>query len=251
MRALVSDIHGNYDALSAVFEDIDRHEVDEVHFLGDVVGYGPEPEKCIDLVQKRCSVHLLGNHDFAMLNAPIGFNPIAAGAIACLRHRMEPSIYSMRWKRRRWQYLGDLKQRHMDEDILYVHASPRDPVTEYILPYDPEYHPEKCADIFARVERACFVGHTHIPGVMIEEPAFVYPADVDYRYELPRDGKAVLNVGSVGQPRDRDPRASYVLFDGEAVEWRRVEYDIDAAVEKIRKVECLDDRAGERLRLGK
>ena len=153
-------------------------------------------------------------------------------------------------KRRRWRFLGDLKQRHLEEDVLYVHASPRDPIVEYILPYDPEYHPEKCADIFERVERACFVGHTHIPGVMTPEPKFTYPQDVGYRYEL-GDANAVVNLGSVGQPRDRDPRASYVLFDGECVEWRRVEYDIEAVVEKVKKIGCIDDLAGERLRQGK
>jgi len=251
VRALISDIHGNFDALSAVFEDIDSHGADEVYFLGDVVGYGPEPEKCIDLLESRCSVHLLGNHDFAMLNVPVGFNPIAAGAIVCLRARMEPGVYSMPWKRRRWKFLGELHQRHMIDDILYVHASPRDPVMEYILPYDPVYDPGKCADIFKRVERACFVGHTHIPGVMTTEPKFIYPADIDFKFRLEPGEKYVFNIGSVGQPRDRDPRASYVLFDGETVEWRRIEYDIDAVAAKVGKIDCIDDLAGERLKLGK
>jgi len=250
LKAFISDIHGNADALEAVLRDIDSQKVDEVLFLGDAVGYGPEPERCIDLVEKRCTVRLLGNHDYAMLNAPVGFNPMAAGAIACLRSRMEPGIYSMPWKRHRWRFLGELKLRHMEDDDLFVHASPRDPVAEYILPQDPVYDPNKCADIFGRIEHLAFVGHTHIPGVMTPEPRFIQPKDIDHRWEV-STGKAVVNLGSVGQPRDRDPRASYVLFDGESVVWRRVEYDIQAVIAKVRKVPCLDERVGTRLLEGK
>ncbi len=251
MKALISDIHGNLDALKVVMADIEGHSVDEVCFLGDVVGYGPEPEACIDIVEKAAAVHLLGNHDFAMLNAPIGFNPIAAGAINCQRARMEPGIYSMPWKHRRWQFLGDLKQRHMEDGALYVHASPRDPVMEYVLPTDPQYDPDKCADIFTRVERIAFCGHTHVPGVLIENPAWVPITEFDdFVFEL-TEGKFVVNIGSVGQPRDRDPRASYVLFDGEKVTWRRLEYDFNATIEKIRKLGCIDERAGTRLAQGK
>ena len=250
MKALISDIHGNLEALTAVFEDIDAHNVTDVYFLGDVVGYGPDPEKCIDMLEKRCSVHLLGNHDHAMLNAPIGFNPIARGAIECLRARMEPGNYSMPWKRRRWRYLGDLKLRHLDEDILFVHASPRDPVLEYVLPTDPDHNPEKIDAIFARVERLCFVGHTHMPGVFTEEPCFYKPSEIEYSYTI-GPGKAVINIGSVGQPRDRDTRACYVLLDDDNVTWRRVEYDFEKTMKKIDKVECLDNRCGVRLAYGR
>lgn len=250
MKALISDIHGNGEALDAVIEDIDAHGVEEVLFLGDVVGYGPEPEKCIDIVEERCSVKLCGNHDFAMLTAPVGFNPIAAGAIACLRSRMEPGIYSMPWKRRRWRFLGNLMLSHIDEDVLFVHASPRDPLREYVLPADADYHEDKVVDIFERVERLCFVGHSHIPGVLTPEPRWLKPSDLDGEFVL-EEGKAVVNIGSVGQPRDRDTRASYVLWDGNKVVFRRVEYDYSKTIEKVNKISCLDPRCGERLAQGR
>ncbi|MBN1809708.1 MAG: metallophosphoesterase [Planctomycetes bacterium] len=251
MIALISDIHGNLEALTAVLEDVKRHDVDAVYFLGDVVGYGPDPEKCIDLVAEHCSVQLVGNHDFAMLTAPVGFNPIAAGAISCLRARMEPGVYSMPWKRRRWEFLGDLRLSRREGHDLFVHASPRDPIREYIVPSDPEYHPEKLADIFERIEHTCYVGHTHFPGVIVEgEEKFHRVEDMDYRYAK-GEAKAVVNIGSVGQPRDRDPRSCYVLMSEREVIWRRVEYDIETTIAKIKANDCLDDRSGLRLAEGK
>lgn len=250
MKALISDIHGNLEALTAVFADIDAQGAEEVYFLGDVVGYGPNPEQCIDLVEKRCSVQLLGNHDQAILTMPIGFNPIAANAITCQRARMEPAIYSMPWKRRRWKFLGDLKQRHQDEELLFVHASPRDPVNEYILPTDPIYHQEKLEHTFTFVERLCFMGHTHFPGVFTADLNFRTPAKLDYCYEVGEE-KALINIGSVGQPRDRDVRACYVLFDGQTVRYRRVEYDYNKTIEKVKKSNCLDDFCGLRLAEGR
>ena len=250
MKALISDIHGNLDALTEVLKDVDSQGADDVCFLGDVVGYGPEPEACIDIVRERCKVQLMGNHDYAMLNAPVGFNKVAAGAIVCLRARMEPGTYSMPWKRRRWNFLEELHLRQTEDGILLVHASPRDPVMEYVLPSDPVYYPEKCASIFERVERFAFCGHTHFPGVMTPEPRFRTPSELGGKYALGKD-KAVINIGSVGQPRDRDPRACYLLLGENEVIWRRVEYDLDKTIEKIKANPCLDDRAGLRLAEGK
>lgn len=250
MKALISDIHGNFEALKAVMADIDAHHVEQIYFLGDVVGYGPEPEECIDLIEKRCCVHLMGNHDYAMLNVPVGFNPIAAGAIECLKVRMEPGIYSMPWKRRRWEYLGNLKHRHMEGDSLFVHASPRDPISEYILPSDPCYDLEKLESIFQRVEHVAFVGHTHIPGVMTTEPTFLTVQDIEHTFTIGKE-KVIINIGSVGQPRDMDKRACYVLLDGDQVIWRRLDYDVEKTVESIKKVTCLHERNGERLREGR
>lgn len=250
MRALISDIHGNADALEAVMKDIEGHEVDDVLFLGDVVGYGPEPEECIDIVEKSCRVRLSGNHDLAMLTVPIGFNPAAAGAIACQRERMEPGIYSMPWKKHRWRFLGNLILSHFEDETLCVHASPRDPIHEYVLPSDPLYNSDKVAAIFERVERVCFVGHSHIPGVLIPEPAWIKPEETDYEYRL-GDGKTLVNIGSVGQPRDRDARASYVLWDDDRIVFRRVEYDVQSTMDKIRRNPCLDGKNAERLAVGR
>lgn len=250
--ALISDIHGNYDALKAVFDHIDSQEgIEKIYCLGDVVGYGPEPEECIDLIQKRCELTLLGNHDFALLNAAIGFNSIAAGAIACIRERMEPGIFSLPRKQARWDWLGNLSERHNLGDDLLVHASPRDNIFEYILADDPVYAPEKIEAIFGMIKRNVFVGHTHRPGVITEDLRFYKPDEVNMEYEFPKDGKLIFNVSSVGQPRDLDSRACYAILTDTGVKWHRVEYDVEEVVRKIKENECLDDRCGTRLREGR
>ena len=250
MIAVMSDIHGNLEALKAVIADIDEMGIEEIYFLGDVVGYGPEPEACIDLIEQRCTVCLMGNHDYAILNAPVGFNPIAAEAIWCLKARMEPGIYSLPWKRHRWNFLGDLRTLFRDEGRLFVHGSPREPIMEYIVPSDPLHNPEKVESIFARIEHLAFCGHTHLPGVITEKPGFMPPGDIDSRYTFTRD-KAIINIGSVGQPRDGDTRACYAVIDDGHVEWRRVAYDIEATISKINDSGCLHPRNGERLREGR
>ncbi len=104
MRALISDIHGNMEALTAVFKDMEKHDVKDVYFLGDLVGYGPEPEACTDVVMKKCTVGIKGNHDFAIINGPYGFNYIAAEAIRCQRGTMLPKCMIMCQKKKsRWK----------------------------------------------------------------------------------------------------------------------------------------------------
>lgn len=250
MKALISDIHGNYEALKAVFEDIDAHHADEVYFLGDVVGYGPEPEACIDLIEERCKVFLMGNHDHAILNEPVRFNPIAEQAIRCLRTRMEPGIYSMSKKRRRWKFLSKLDSVYQEDGLMFVHASPREPVSEYILPSDPLYYPDKIMSIFEQIEHLAFCGHTHVPGVINEEPAFISPLELNHIYEITGE-KAIINIGSVGQPRDRNPDACYALLYEDRIVWRRVPYNIENTIRKIGEIDCLHPRNGERLLEGK
>jgi len=250
--ALISDIHGNLDALQAVFRHIDdQGDVEAVHCLGDVVGYGPEPEGCIDLLRERCDATLMGNHDFALINAAVGFNRIAAEAITCIRERMEPGIFSLPRKQERWDWLRDLPERRQLGDDLLVHASPRDNIFEYILPDDPRHDPEKIFAIFEMIDRNVYVGHTHRPGIITEEPRFYEPADVDMRYAFEPGEKLIINVSSVGQPRDRDPRACYATLTDREVVFHRVEYDVEATVRKVEAIECLDPRCGTRLREGK
>jgi len=221
-----------------------------VYCLGDIVGYGPDPEACVDLVRERCSLHLVGNHDYALFNGPIGFNPLAAGAIYYHRELLEPKAGDPEVKAQRWAYLQSLEVTRADGDLLFVHASPRDPINEYILPTDVVYDAEKVADIFGQVRKICFVGHTHLPGVMVPEPAFQMPEELAMEYAFGKD-KAVVNIGSVGQPRDSDPRACYVEFDENGVRYHRVAYDFEETYRKIRESDRLDDRLGERLTMGR
>ena len=143
-----------------------------------------------------------------------------------------------------------------EDGILYVHGSPRDPTMEYILRSDTEDLfgdvPEKIFQIFSLLDSLCFVGHTHDPGIITEDSRFLRPADFEMRFQCEEGAKYVVNVGSVGQPRDRDSRACYVTFDRTArtIEYHRVEYDWKKTAERIRRIPQLDDRNAERLEQG-
>ena len=259
MFAIVSDIHGNLEALAAVLAEIDRRGIQQVYCLGDVIGYGPDPKACLDAVRARCAVTLMGNHDFAVLYEPYNFNTGAEAASYWTRGRFE-SEQDLAVKKDRWAYLGGLPVRHefqhptkfaadtgdVPTDVLLVHASPRRPINEYLFPDDIYTNPGKFPSVFDKVGRLCFCGHTHVPGVFLEGPDFYSPDELDFKYPL-TDEKAVINVGSVGQPRDRDPRSSFVVVDDEVVEFVRVEYDVKHTVEKVRAVEELDNFLGTRL----
>ena len=252
MIALISDIHGNLEALQAVLADIDsRGGTDVIYCLGDIVGYGPDPEACVDLVRQRCSMNLMGNHDHALLNGAVGFNPIAKGAIDCHRARMEPGESSLAEKQARWDFLTHLGQRHEDGEFLFVHASARDTINEYVMPTDVVYDPDKLADIFAHMKHICFVGHTHLPGVTTSDFKFYAPEEIDGKYTYTPDIHVIINLGSVGQPRDNDTRASYIEFDENGVQYYRVEYDYEKTIRKVKRTEGLDERCGTRLALGR
>jgi len=146
--ALISDLHSNREALDAVFADIAQRGVEHVYCLGDVVGYGPEPEYCVDLVMQRCKLCLMGNHDEALFRDASDFNPHARGAIDFTRERMFPAWYSSTEKKARWKYLRGLPLTHNEGRFLFVHGSPRDPVREYVLSTDGFLNPDKLRAIF-------------------------------------------------------------------------------------------------------
>ncbi len=250
--ALISDIHANLEALAAVFADIDRQPgVAAVYCLGDLVGYGPDPEAVVDLVRQRCADTLMGNHDYALLHEPVGFNPIAAGAILCQRSLMDPRLHPDAEKQMRWDFLAGLKPELWLNDDLLVHASPRDKMFEYILAEDTIYNRRKLEAIFATLRRHCYIGHTHRPGVITADLRWHSDRDLNYEYRFQGDAKVIINISSVGQPRDRDPRACYALVDDERIRWRRVIYDVEMTARKVADCPCLDSACGERLRYGK
>ncbi|MEM1062832.1 MAG: metallophosphoesterase family protein, partial [Planctomycetota bacterium] len=223
MKAIISDIHGNFDALQAVLADIESRGVEQIYCLGDVVGYGPEPAACIDTVIERSSMTLLGNHDQAALFDPEGFNQGAEKAIFWTRRVLESEHGPKAEKR--WEFLGELPRMTKEDDTLFVHGSARNPLNEYVFPEDV-YNGRKMEKIFGLVERHCFQGHTHIAGVFTEGGEFVSPDEVDFSFQLD-DGKALVNVGSVGQPRNGDPRAQYVVLDGRSIQFVRVPYPVE------------------------
>ena len=249
MKAIISDIHSNLEALTAVLADIDRQKIPEIYCLGDVIGYGPSPRECIDLVMKRCKVVLLGNHDQGALFDPDGFNPAAEKAIFWTRGQLELPNEPRPARQARWDFLAERPRSHKEDGYLFVHASARNPLNEYVFPEDI-YNQRKMERIFAVVERYCFQGHTHVPGVFTENLQFQTPEEMGGSYKL--DGRKTLcNVGSVGQPRDLDPRACYIILDDDTIRYCRVEYDIDTTVRKIYEAGDLDKFLGDRLREGR
>jgi len=285
-RALISDIHGNLEALEAVLAHIETQSIEEIYCLGDIVGYGPNPRECIDRVTD-CAVCLLGNHDQAALFDPEGFNAGAERAIFWTRKQLESG--EREGNERRWDFLGELPRVHREPGLMFVHGSARNPLNEYVFPEDI-YNQRKMERIFSLVERYCFQGHTHIPGVFTEGLDFISPEECQFVYTL-GETKALINVGSVGQPRNGDSRGSYVILTDEAaqdgepqvlqeqgppgqdeqdgdegassptaptgpagavrVEFQRVEYNLETTVEKIYAIPDLDNFLGDRLRDGR
>jgi predicted phosphodiesterase len=247
LRAIISDIHGNLEALEAVLADVRSQGIGEIYCLGDIIGYGPNPRECVDLVMKNCQVTILGNHDQGALFDPEGFNASAERAIFWTRKMLESG--DARGNEERWEYLGELPRMRREGKFLYVHGSARNPLNEYVFPEDI-YNQRKMERIFGLVDQYCFQGHTHIPGVFTEELNFLAPEEIDFKHEFgPR--KTLINVGSVGQPRNGDNRGSYVVLNGETVQFRRVPYDFERTIQKIYDNPDLDNFLGDRLRDGR
>ena len=257
MIAVISDIHGNVEALNAVLDDISPRNVEQIICLGDVIGYGPQPKACLDIVMQKASVTLMGNHDYAVLYEPNNFNVGAETACFWTRQQLEdePELTS---RNARWDFLGNMPVKHTlsgeslgVNELVFVHGSPRRPINEYIFPDDVYNNPNKIHMLFERFEHLCFVGHTHVPGVFLDAPDFYSPDELDMVYEVDSSRKALINVGSVGQPRDRDSRAGYVLVEPGLVRFVRVPYPVETVMEQVLAIAELDDYLGIRLKEGR
>ncbi len=250
-QALISDIHGNHEALTSVMADISAQRVDRIICLGDIVGYGPNPCQCLDVVMSKCALTILGNHDQAALFDPDGFNPVALRAIYWTRDELDRGPGPATAINKRWDFLSELPKFHKEGNILYVHGSPRDPTDEYVFP-ESIYDTNRMRVLFERVTGMSFQGHTHMPGVFTTNQEFITPEDCNYVFNLTEE-KLMINVGSVGQPRDEDNRACYVIHDSAkmTVEFRRIQYDFDATAKKIYAIAELDNMLGDRLRTGR
>ena len=248
MKAIISDIHGNLEALEAVLADIKTQGITDIYCLGDVVGYGPNPRECIDKVMDT-KVCLLGNHDQGAMFDPDGFNASAERAIFWTRSQLEATGDPRAVRERRWEFLAERPRTHKENGHLFVHGSARNPLNEYVFPEDV-YNQRKMERIFALVEKYCFQGHTHVPGIFTESLQFISPDEMAGTYKL--DGRKTLcNVGSVGQPRDGDKRACYVVLTEEAITYKRVEYPWEKTRDKIYAINDLDNFLGDRLGEGR
>ena len=222
---IISDIHSNLAAFEAVLAD--AGSFDKVWCLGDVVGYGPDPNECVERLRDLDHVCVVGNHDWAALGKmdTEDFNPTAKRACHWTREQLSPSSL---------EYLEALPKSLVEEDFTLVHGSPRQPIWEYILyPSIAEANFE-CFDT-----RFCLVGHTHVPIIYRHRPENPdHPCDAVI--PSPHDPlvlgeeRLIINPGSVGQPRDGDPRASYAILDSDrersnfTLKYRRVSYPIEA-----------------------
>ncbi len=246
-RAIISDVHGNLEALEAVLADIRSLSIDRIYCLGDIVGYGPNPCECLDRVMQM-DVCILGNHDQAALFDPEGFSSGAERAIFWTRSQLEAAGPTQE-NLARWKFLCELPRQHHEERLLFVHGSARNPLMEYVFPEDV-HNPGKLQRIFDLIPHHCFQGHTHVPGVLTESGKFFRPYDLPQGYELGSE-KTMTNVGSVGQPRDGIPLASYAILEDNRIQFRRVEYPFEVTIAKVHAIQELDNFLGDRLREGR
>lgn len=243
MRILViSDIHANFVALDTVLNTLTGYEA--VWFLGDLVGYGPQPNECVERVRALPqAICLVGNHDKAVLGEiDINtFNHDAQTALRWTRRQLTPHNL---------QFLADLQPRTEVDLFTLVHASPRQPVWEYVL--DRSIAQENLPYFDTPF---CLVGHTHLPAIYVEATDSFECAEETPSYTQPRllnpQRKIIINPGSVGQPRDNNPKASCVLLDTDKLLWQymRVPYDVGLTQKRMREAH-LPDRLVARLALG-
>lgn len=237
--AVLSDIHANLAALDAVRQNLPA--VDEVWVLGDIVGYGPQPNEVIVALQEMGARSVLGNHDAAAIGTiDTGwFNPDAARAVVWTAEVIDDNARA---------YMSALPEVRTDGELTAVHGSPRDPIWEYITGAAVA-----AANLPAFDTGVCLHGHTHVPVVFRVDDGRIeaVPAAPDTSISI-RAGRSLVNPGSVGQPRDGNPAASYLVLDTDAdlAEFRRVAYDIGATQKAMRQV-GLPPRLAERLGYGR
>ena len=222
--ALISDIHANLEALTAVIENIADRNIDKILCLGDVIGYGSDPSPCLELVNRTCAVKLLGNHEYAALGMLSNeyYNNDARKSAEWTHQRLTDYDLSI---------ISAFEMDHACEDMYLVHASPHEPERwHYIL------QPEMAHQAFQNFEGGiCFFGHSHLPMIFVESPGQLPRAKAGHDFVPDRESRYLINVGSVGQPRDADPRACYAIFDSEEydVTFARVPYDVETTQRKM------------------
>lgn len=267
LTAILSDLHGNVPALEVALADARARGARRYVCLGDVVGYGSHPRECLDVVMRMCAesgavdpadgsalepgLCLRGNHEHALLHSAEDFNPKARAAIEWTRDELSRGDRDAGFAY--WDYLDSIQPKGADEVAMFTHGGPREPVREYLLPRDVRDTAKMEANFQAMERNVCFVGHSHVPAVYYSDGRLFRPNGTDGPYALGVSGalRAIVNVGSVGQPRDGDPRLSYVMFDGASVQFVRLDYDHQKAADGIRAVPELPDYLADRLLVGR
>jgi predicted phosphodiesterase len=217
-RAFISDVHGNLPALEATLQDIRSQNAEYIAFLGDAVGYGPRPNECVSLLAESCEICLMGNHDYAAIGSLSidEFNGYAREAMMVTRAALTDDTLAT---------IAGYRQVHVDPPYHMVHSSPDEPLAwKYIVDL------RDAMDQFEHFQEPfCLVGHSHKPHVAILRPSGSFAAPEETPLDIELDYRYLINVGSVGQPRDGNPDACYLLMDEEActLELRRVPYAVD------------------------
>jgi diadenosine tetraphosphatase ApaH/serine/threonine PP2A family protein phosphatase len=242
---VISDVHSNLPALQAVLESIDAAAPEEIWCLGDVVGYGAQPDECTTLVRERCAVSLNGNHDLAVIGTidAATFSETARAAVDWTREHASPETV---------EFLTGLAPEGEREGFGLFHASPRDPIWEYVLSID-----QAEAALDAQPWRLGLMGHSHV-ALFFTRPEGAARGEAqgaqagDGAVLGLESGAWLLNPGSVGQPRDGDPRAAWLELDTEqwTARYHRVDYDISTAAETILAA-GLPGQLAERLEVGR
>ncbi len=222
--AVISDVHGNLEALKAVLKDIKKKKIPDILFLGDAVGYGPDPDECVEVLNSECKILLAGNHDGAVLGLTDieYFNPYARAAVLWTRETMKKENASI--------LKGlPISKEIEDKKIFIVHSTPKEPKQwHYLLTlWDAEINFHYFGN------KICLLGHSHQPFIIERLPSGEM---LTYRGEakIGETERYIINAGSVGQPRDGDPRACYAVIDDGSVKLQRVEYDIEKTQDKMR-----------------
>ncbi|MBF0564819.1 MAG: metallophosphoesterase family protein [Nitrospirae bacterium] len=237
--AVISDVHSNLHALESVLKDIGDRGIDEVYFVGDAVGYGPLPDRCLDLLRDNCTVLIAGNHDWAVL----GFTSIEyfnENAVAAVNYTKEVMSDE------HLEFLESFKlvKSCVERDAFFVHATPLNPENwDYLFSLK-----DAAVNFEVFRQKICFIGHSHTP-VIIEQKSSGEMLIHKNAAEINPGSRYMVNDGSVGQPRDGDPRASYCVMNSHKIEIVRVGYEV-RKTQKEMEVVGLPSRLIERLSYG-
>ncbi len=238
--AIISDVHANLEALQAVLGKIEEEKIAGILFLGDSVGYGPNPNECIAILKEKARILLAGNHDRAVacMSGIAYFNPLAKAAIEWTREVLSGE---------NMQFLQTLPlTAELEEDNIYlVHATPKEPEKWHYL----SYKNEACINFNYFKEKICFLGHSHVPFIVERSPG----GKIIFHYhfaDIGEESRYIINAGSVGQPRDGNPDAAYSVLKDNTIEIKRVSYDISLTQKKMRKA-GLPKQLMDRLSLGR
>ncbi len=231
-----SDVHANLEALKACIVDFRSEKLDKVYFLGDAVGYGPNPDECVKLIDEIAEVKLMGNHDYAALGLMETeyFNQYAAESMGWTKNSISEKTVEI---------MSDFELTYVIGEILLVHSSPREPENwHYILDMEDA---EENFDFFT--EKICLLGHTHRPYIVYKAESENAILSNDTEVVIEGEYRYLVNIGSVGQPRDGDPRSCYLIYDSDkgSIRLKRVQYDVKSTQKVMAKIglpEYLIDR---------